>query len=469
MKMSKFNIVSVGVAIPGLNDNIISIYSMESLSSYDIIIFRPELHFYYGYDSISFSNGGTALTGTGYNDLRKQTNHWFAELNDALKLKKTVIILTIPNKEIIYCTGYSSPRKGEQRYSTSRDYLFNCLLPYCPAIRETKGKEIFVCKNEISPTAKQLLDSCKEHTNYEVVFSELQTSCQPLLMTKSNQVIGFNIKYKSGGRLLFWPNIDFEYKGSSYVKNSKKYWKDEAVSMGRAFLSAIVSLHKSFQGLNESAPEWILEKIYMTDVEKDILTQIQNNKDKQKEIETEAITLQEKLQDEQQLKYLLCAQGKELEDAVNYALSILGLKVENYHFKTKDFEIDNLIEYNGNKIIGETEGKDKAAIAVDKIRQLITNKNEYYAEEIDNLPKEPKGILFGNPERQKPLAERTLDFTDACKQLSVSSRIALVKTQDLFDVAFFLKNNPDRTDYAHICIETMINTESGIVQFPKPN
>jgi hypothetical protein len=142
------------------------------------------------------------------------------------------------------------------------------------------------------------------------------------------------------------------------------------------------------------------------------------------------------------------------------------LKVENYRFRTKDLEIDNLIEYNGKKIIGETEGKDKDAIAVGKIRQLIINKEEYYLEEMEKSSIEPKGILFGNPERHKPIAERTLDFTEACKQLSISKKIALVKTQDLFDAVLYLKNNPDKKDFAKKCIEAMINTESGIVQFP---
>jgi hypothetical protein len=118
-------------------------------------------------------------------------------------------------------------------------------------------------------------------------------------------------------------------------------------------------------------------------------------------------------------------------------------------------------------MIGETEGKDKDAIAVSKIRQLIINKEEYYLEEMEKSTIEPKGILFGNPERQKPIEERKLDFTEACKQLSASKKIALVKTQNLFDIVLYLRNNPNKKDFAKKCIEAMINTESGIVQFPK--
>ena len=466
--MGKLNIVSVGVEIPGLSDNCKSIDSMDSLSSYDIIVFQPQLPSLYPSDYIEFSNGGRAIKGSEYKEIKKITDHWFAELSDALKYKKTVIILTQPNKEIRYTTGSTSQRKGEISFNTSLNHLYNCLLPYSPNVRETRGNEISINKNELSVLVKQLYESCRTQTAYEVIFTDIDQSCQPLLVTKSNQIVGFIKKYKSGGNIIFWPKINFEYKGSSFQKDRKWFWTDEASAMGKAFTAAIVSLHKSLYNLQEPAPTWISVETYMTDIEKDILIKIQKNKDKQQKLNTEAAKLHEKIEQEQKLKYLLYAQGKELEDAVNYALGILGLKTENYHFKTKDLEIDNLIDYKGSKIIGETEGKDNDAIAVGKIRQLVINRDEYYMEETDKLPMEPKGILFGNPERQKPPAERTLDFTDACKQISVSKKIALVKTQDLFDVALYLKNNPNQKDFANICIEAMVNTEFGIVQFPKP-
>ena len=467
--MSRFNIVSVGVEIPGLSDNYKSIDSMDSLSSYDIIVFQPHLPSLGFDDYIDLITGGNTLTNNGYKKIKKQTDHWLAELSDTLKHKKTIIILTTPNEEIKYSAESWSPRKGETKHTIRLDYLFNCLLPYSPKTREANGNEILVYKNELSLITKQLYDSCKARTAYEAIFTKIEQTCKPLLTTKSNQIVGFIKNYKSGGKLLFWPNIYFEYEGSTYEKGKEFFWTNEAFALGKVFTTTIVLLHKSLHSLQETAPTWASVETYMSDAEKDILLKIQKNKDKQQKLDTNAAKLHEKLEQEQKIKYLLFAQGRELEDAVNYALSILGLKVENYHFKTKDLEIDNLIDYKGTKIIGETEGKDSDAIAVGKIRQLVINRDEYYMEEADNLSIEPKGILFGNPERQKPTAERILDFTDACKQISASKKIALVKTQDLFDVAFYLKNNPNKKDFANKCIETMVNTEYGIVQFPKPD
>ena len=111
--MGLFKIASVGVNIPSLGDNNISIQSMESLSSFDIIIFRPYFHCFRTYDSINFSNGGKALSSEGYNEIKKQTNHWLEELNDALR-----------NKISNDCSAISaSPRLCERSYS---NYLRLC-------------------------------------------------------------------------------------------------------------------------------------------------------------------------------------------------------------------------------------------------------------------------------------------------------------------------------------------------------
>ena len=463
--MNKLNIVSIGLDIPCFAGNFKSINSMASLSSYDIIIFQPSL---YSSDYIYSSNNERAITSDGYRDIKKYANHWHTELIDALNHKKTVIILTTPNAEIRYVTGFTSPRKGEKTYSASIDYLYNHILPYYPKMRESKGNEITVFNNNLSSIIKQIYDSCKEYTAYEVIFEEIEKPFIPLLMTRANQIIGFMKKYESGGRLIFWPNINFDEDDDLlFEKDDDYFWTEDAANIGNAFVSSIITLHNALHSLQEPIPTWVTVEAYMTDVEKNILKKIEDNKNKQNELEAENMELNNKLQTEQKIKSLLYAQGKELENAVNYALTFIGLNVENYCFKTKDLEIDNLIDYNGLKIIGETEGKDKDAIAINKIRQLIINKEEYYLEEMEKSLIEPKGILFGNPERQKPIGERTLDFTEACKQLSISKKIALVKTQDLFDVVLHLKNNPNKKDFARKCIETMINTEAGIVQFPK--
>jgi hypothetical protein len=262
--MSELNIVSIGFSIPCCADIFKSIDSMASLSSYDIIFFQPSL---LSSDYIDFSNGGRAITSDGYKAIKKYANHWHTELWDALNHKKTVIILTTPNAEIRYVTGFTSPRKGEKTYSVSIDYLYNYILPYYPIMRETNGNEITVCNNNLSSIIKQVYNSCKKHTAYEVVFEKIEQPYIPLLMTKANQIIGFMKEYDSGGKLLFWPNINFEDDDDlSYEKDDDYFWTKEAIVIGNAFIYSIISLHKSLHSLQESIPTWVAVEAYMTDV-----------------------------------------------------------------------------------------------------------------------------------------------------------------------------------------------------------
>jgi hypothetical protein len=274
--MNKLNIVSIGFDIPGLTDNFKVINSMASLSPYDIIFFQPSL---YSSDYIDFSNGGRAITGDGYKAIIKYANHWYTELNDALKHKKTIIILTPPNAEIKYVTGFSSPRKGEKTYSVSIDYLYNHILPYNPKIRETNGNEINVFNNDLTSIIKQIYDSCKKYTTYEVVFLEIEKPYIPLLTTKANQVIGFMKNYESGGRLIFWPNINFEEDDDLiYEKDHDYFWTKDAIGIGKTFISSIVSLHQMLHSIQEPIPTWVMLEAYMTEIEKNILTKIRDCK-----------------------------------------------------------------------------------------------------------------------------------------------------------------------------------------------
>jgi len=370
--LGKFDIVTVGLDIPCIEkNNYKELNSMSSLSPYDIIIFKSDLDSF-NVNYTRFSNGERAISINGYETIKKIKRHWLEELNDALKFNKTIVVITTPNEEIKHATGVSSPRKGEITYNVSLDYLYNNLLSYVPKMRETKGTEFFVCNNDISSHIKQLYNSCKEYTAYEVIFTEIDQYCIPLLKTKSEQVLSFMINYKTGGKLIFWPNIDFEDDNLIIKKEDGVFWTDDAIAISKAFINALIGLHKSLHNSQEQIPDWVLDEKYMLDEEKKICIKIQNNNEKQKRLETDNIKLQEKLQHEQQMKYLLFAQGKELENAVNYALGILGLKVKNYHFKNKDFEIDNLIDYKGSKIVGETEGRDNDAIAFGCTMLVIT-------------------------------------------------------------------------------------------------
>ena len=108
------------------------------------------------------------------------------------------------------------------------------------------------------------------------------------------------------------------------------------------------------------------------------------------------------------MRDLLFEKGKALESVVISALEILGYKADNYDDGI--LELDQvIISPDGDRFIGETEGKDKFAVGVDKLRQLITNT----LEDLDRyeVKKQAVGILFGNGFRLLKPSDRIELFT----------------------------------------------------------
>jgi len=172
--------------------------------------------------------------------------------------------------------------------------------------------------------------------------------------------------------------------------------------------------------------------------------------------------LQVELEEEQALKDLLFEQGKPLENAVIESLKVLGYEAENYD--DGELELDQVINSpEGQRFIGECEGKDNKDINITKFRQLLESLNADFARE--EVEEKAFGILFGNPERLKNPAERTLDFTKKCKICAEREKIALIKTTDLFVVTKYLKENKD-TAYQKACRKAIHDGLGKIVRFP---
>jgi hypothetical protein len=84
------------------------------------------------------------------------------------------------------------------------------------------------------------------------------------------------------------------------------------------------------------------------------------------------------------LRDLLFEKGKLLENAISVALETLEYKAENYN--DGNLELDHVITSpEGDRFIGEAEGKDTSAVNIDKFRQLAVNIHEdLQREEIEN-------------------------------------------------------------------------------------
>lgn len=162
------------------------------------------------------------------------------------------------------------------------------------------------------------------------------------------------------------------------------------------------------------------------------------------------------------LKDLLFEKGKRFENAIKMALEILGYKAENYN--DGNLELDHvIISPEGERFIGEAEGKDTSAINIDKFRQLSVNIQEDLQR--DEIEAPAIGILFGNGFRLTKPSERLEQFTTKCMNTVKSSNCILIKSTDLFYVAKYIQEFGD-TKFANSCRDNIKNSIGKIVEFP---
>lgn len=143
-------------------------------------------------------------------------------------------------------------------------------------------------------------------------------------------------------------------------------------------------------------------------------------------------------------------------------LELLGYKAENYNDGI--LELDHIITSpDGDRFIGEAEGKDTSAINIDKFRQLAVNiQEDLQRDEVENSA---TGILFGNGFRLTKPSERAEQFTTKCINTAKSSNCVLVRTTDLFNVAKYAKESKDE-NFAKSCRDAIKNSVGKIVDFP---
>ncbi len=158
---------------------------------------------------------------------------------------------------------------------------------------------------------------------------------------------------------------------------------------------------------------------------------------------------------------MLYEQGKPLEHVVRE--SLIGLGFSAIPFAEKDSEFDVIFESPEGRCLGEVEGKDSKAINIEKFSQLERNLQEDFARE--DVTEYAKGVLFGNAERLKPLAERGEPFTLKCMAAAERVGAALVQTADLFEPIRYLRSRSDPA-YAEACRKAIFDTEGKVVEFP---
>ena len=461
----KKRIISIGFDIPGFDDCCYNYNSSQSLLDADIVIFEPDFSCY---KQDSIHRGAPCFDKNESFTLIKNTEHWHLEISTALREGKTVFVFMSQYREIFVNTegeevfGIEEPAQGVARMFPYpyNNYMFlpidiHDLIPKEGSKLIFGGDDSFVT----------LWNEFKNYIRYECYFDwgiEI-----PLFLTKTgNKPVG-GLFRRGKGNLVLLPPI--RYSKEEFIELDEEegevVWINEAIGFGKRLVKTLIDIDSSLRNSAEVSPppNWIQEDEYRLKSETGLTEEITTISEEIKKLEQEKNTLSNKLQKEKKLKNLLFEKGKPLENVVIEALKILGYEAENYD--DGNLELDQIIlAPDGERYIGETEGKDNSAINIEKFRQLESNIQEDLQRE--NVSKPATGILFGNGFRITHPKKRVEQFTKKCISNAKRSSTILVRTSDLFKVAKYIRENNDET-FAEKCRKTISESRRKIVEFPE--
>lgn len=463
--MAKKKILTINCEIPGGHGEYAPLSSDASLLDWDIILFYPEIYYHaYGGDSYC---GKPSLSETESFRVRQQAEHWRREIHEAYEAGKTVIVFLNEVSDVYVDTGkrtYSGT--GRNRQTTKIVDSFNNYrsLPLDLNPVNSKGSAMMLAKD--SSIIASYWNEFGADSQYRVRI-EGKVS-RPLIVTKTGEkIVGGLIKGSQvRGAILLLPFLNLNEE--RFLKENSKgemVWTTEGTKYGHRLLSSIIELDKCLKesASNTPTPEWAKDSRYDTVKEGELRHEILKLESKIEKLTRTRDQHIEQLKTEGQLRNLLFENGSALESAIIEALTILGFTAENY--KDSDSEFDVVFSSPEGRLLGEAEGKDNKAIAIDKLRQLEMNIHEDLEREEVSEP--AKAVLFGNAFRLLPIEDRIECFTAKCMSAVKRSGTALVRTHDLFPLVQYLSSGKDDA-FAKKCRMAILNTEGSVVEFPRP-
>ena len=441
------SILTIGYDIPGYDDCYREITSNISMLDGDIIIFCPEMRYQYTTDG--FFEGKPKLTETSSRQMQKNSEHWRKEMIEALKANKTVFVFLAEKEE--YSIFIRRDFSGTGRSRSPTNYFlsydnYQCIPLDNFTVTNVKGTKIQ------KPTDLSFLsyfNAFQNELDYNLILEAKNIT--PLLQTYSGtRIVGGKINTKEGN-LVFMPYPKHNAKSDFTEENKlgEECWSKKAMSWGNKLVSCLIDIDKALSSNTGKTPPpiWIAEKKFALKNEIALKNKIDTLEKQIEDLNKNLNSRLNNLANETQIKDLLYEQGKPLENIVIKALKILGYQAEGYNDGT--LELDQIIiSPEGERFIGECEGKDNSAIDIKKFRQLADTIHEDY--EREEIQTEAIGLLFGNPHRLLNPAARKDFFTKKCTQGAARRKIGLIKTTDLFNICKYLIDNSDE-DYKKEC------------------
>lgn len=459
--MAQKHILSIGFDFPSgdiLNIEEVLFLSNKSLCDADIIVIQPCVLESYKQHRYKEHCGKPVLTETDSFRYLKDIEHWKQEVNLALKNAKNVCVFMSQVESFFV-------QKGEDL--DSMFYLFNFeavtnydFLPINSLDLDSKsGNQIKISQN--LGCLSTYWRNFSQYSKYKAYF-ELDHKTTFLTTKTEDKAVGAIIPVEKGNLILL-PHLEFDEELIEYNENNEECWTEVARSHGKKLLASFIEIDKALRSgqANTPPPEWSQKPIYKLKSELKLEKNISETNSKIDELKQQLDSDQAELEKEGHLKWLLYETGKPLETAIIKALKIIGFSAENY--EDDESEFDAIFESEEGRFIGEAEGKDNKAINISKLSQLERELQEDFARE--EVTEYAKGVLFGNAYRLKELNQRKDFFTQKFLSGAKRSKVALIRTPNLFPIAKYLKENSD-SNFAKLCRQAIANTEGKLVEFP---
>lgn len=462
-------IKGVGFRIPSNNNDFIKLDSLSSLSESDIVIFDPsfETTNYSTYTSTSDNgsyNGKPCYNHDSSAKMGTHCLHWHNEIKSYLNTGKNLFVVLSEKKSFYVQTGrkeYSGTGRNRQATNIVSDFNNFKFLPNFDGIKYNVAHGSKILSSDF--IFHSFLKSFNDYISYET-YLNIETEFRNGFTTKNKDKILGGVLSAFGGKIVFLPKIDFEKsEPTEYDEEEDEFWSEEAIIIGKRFVQSIVEIDSALSNFSNKTPnpDWINDKLYSLKRSEKIRKSIENSNEKIMALNAGIQKLKEELIEAEKLNDLLFETGKPLEEAVTYALKILGFKAEN--FDDGILELDQVITSpEGWRFIGECEGKDNKSIDISKFRQLSDALNEDY--EREEVSEKAYGLLFGNPFRLLSPSQRKNPFTEKCKSGAHREKIGLIETIDLYKISKYLMENEDE-DFKKECRKTIFEKLGEVIKF----
>lgn len=463
-------IKGVGFTIPSDDDDFIRLDSLSSLSESDIVIFDPSFQTtdystYTGPFADGTYNGKSCYNHDSSASMVEHCQHWHNEIKSFLNTGKTLYVILSEKKSFYVQTGkkeYSGTGRNRQVTNIVDEFNNYKFLPTFEGVKYNvaHGKKIL----STDFIFHSFLKSFNDFINYEM-YLNLEVEFRNGFTTKNKDKILGGVLSAYGGQVVFLPKIDFEKEEfTEYDEKEETYWTEKAIKIGKRFIQSINEIDSSLRKTSNKTPkpDWINHKLYTLKESEKIQKSLKSDREKIAKLNAKIQESKEELIEAERLNDLLFETGKPLEEAIIYALEILGFKAEN--FDDGELELDQvIIAPEGWRFVGECEGKENKAIDISKFRQLSDALNEDF--ERGEVTEKAYGLLFGNPFRLLPPSKRKSPFTDKCKNGAQREKIGLIETVELYKVSKYLLENKNEK-FKKECRKAISEKLGEVIQFP---